>query len=62
MFCLICTQINGWVKNGEAGDLRRYRAHYDVTVMSFEIEIDYTITDSMNIVVKCEMKFGNSKW
>ena len=27
------TQINGWVNNGEAGDLRRYRAHYDVTVM-----------------------------
>ena len=26
--------INGWVNNGEAGDLRRYRAHYDVTVMS----------------------------
>ena len=25
---------NGWVNNGEAGDLRRYRAHYDVTVMS----------------------------
>ena len=24
---------NGWVNNGEAGDLRRYRAHYDVTVM-----------------------------
>ena len=23
----------GWVNNYEAGDLRRYRAHYDVTVM-----------------------------
>ena len=34
MFSLICTRINGWVNNGEAGDLRRYRAHYDVTVMS----------------------------
>ena len=33
MFSLICVWINGWVKNGEAGDLRRYRAHYDVTVM-----------------------------
>ena len=33
MFSLICTRINGWVKNGEAGDLRRHRAHYDVTVM-----------------------------
>ena len=25
--------INSWVNNGEAGDSRRYRAHYDVTVM-----------------------------
>ena len=30
---LICTRINGWVNNGEAGDLRHYRAHYDVPVM-----------------------------
>ena len=33
MFILICTRINGWVKNREAGDLRRHRAHYDVIVM-----------------------------
>ena len=33
MFSLICTWINGWVNNGEAGDSRRHRAHYDVTVM-----------------------------
>ena len=33
MFSLICTRINGWVNNGEAGDLRRNRTHYDVTVM-----------------------------
>ena len=33
VFSLICTQINGWVNNGEAGDLRRHRAHYDVNVM-----------------------------
>ena len=33
MFSLICVWINGWVSNREAGDLRRYRAHYDVTVM-----------------------------
>ena len=25
-------RINGWVNNREAGDLRRYIAHYDVTV------------------------------
>ena len=34
MFSLTCTWINCWVNNGEAGDLRRYRAHYHVIVMS----------------------------
>ena len=29
MFSLICAWINRWVNNCEAGDLRRYRAHYD---------------------------------
>ena len=33
MFPLICVWINSWVNNREAGDLRRYRTHYDVTVM-----------------------------
>ena len=33
MFSLICVWINDWVNNGEAGDLRRYPAHCDVTVM-----------------------------
>ena len=33
MFSLICTRINGWVNNDDAGDLRRHRVHYDVTVM-----------------------------
>ena len=33
MFSLICVWINGWVNNRDAGDYRRYRAHYDVIVM-----------------------------
>ena len=33
MFSLIWIWINVWVNNGEAGDLRRHRAHYDVIVM-----------------------------
>ena len=28
--------INGWINNRESGDLRRYRAHYDVTVIQQE--------------------------
>ena len=33
MFPLICACINVWANNRGAGDLRRHRAHYDVTVM-----------------------------
>ena len=33
MFSLICTWINGWVSNCEAGDLRCHHAHYAVIVM-----------------------------
>ena len=36
MFSLICARMNGWVNNREAGDLRRYRVHYDVIVMQNE--------------------------
>ena len=27
-------RIKDWVNNGESGDLRRHRAHYDVIVMN----------------------------
>ena len=37
MFSLICVWINAWVNNREAGDLRRYHAHDDVTVMTIDI-------------------------
>ena len=33
MFSLIWTWMNRWINNCEAGDLRRYRAHYDVIAM-----------------------------
>ena len=47
MFSLICFWINGWVNNREAGDLRRYHAHYDVTVM-FKTYIDGFAQDCSN--------------
>ena len=37
MFSLICVWINGWVNNHEAGELRCYHAHYDVTVMVLDM-------------------------
>ena len=33
MFSFIFVWINSWINNREAGDMRRYRAHYDVIVM-----------------------------
>ena len=35
MFSLICIWLNDWVNNRKAGDVRRYRAHYDVSVMPY---------------------------
>ena len=39
MFSLIYAWTNGWVNNSEAGDLRRRRAHYDVTAMILGVYI-----------------------
>ena len=47
-FALICAWINDWVNNPEAGDLRRHQAHYDVTVMFFEM---YTVKLSQPRVI-----------
>ena len=35
MYSLICVRISGGINNSEAGDLRRHRAHYDVSVMIY---------------------------
>ena len=41
--------INGWVNNGEAGDVRRHCAHYDVIVMERGLsEMRPHLTDIMN--------------
>ena len=43
---LICAWINGWVNNGEAGDLRRYRAHCNVIVMDYECSLSSNVMKS----------------
>ena len=48
MFSLICVWINDWVNNREAGDLRCYRAHYDVIVMGYSCA---SCQDNRHIVV-----------
>ena len=37
MVPLICTWTNAWTNNRDAGDLRRNRAHYDVTVKGTKV-------------------------
>ena len=48
-FDVFFDRINGWVNNRGAGDLRRYCAHYDVTVMFnfFEIESAHFISHAI---------------
>ena len=48
MFSLNCARINDWVNNGEAGDLRRNRVHYDVIVMSMDPCYEGNIMEWMN--------------
>ena len=50
MFSLICARINGWVNNGEAGDLRCHRANYDVIVMN-KNSMDVLITKTLSLAV-----------
>ena len=50
IFSLICVWINGWVNNRETGDLRRYRAHYEVTVMMNVLFIDDTWCSHLSTV------------
>ena len=46
MCSLICSWTNGWVNNRDAGDLRRYCAHYDVIVMM-------NVCNSSNVFWQC---------
>ena len=38
MFSLVCAWTNGLVNNHDAGDLRRHRSNYDVSVMTVELQ------------------------
>ena len=68
MFSLICAWINGWVNNHKAGDLRRYRAHYDVTVMMRRDDAYVTvctyqiISSQQSIVHPWRQTWGHLLW
>ena len=44
MFSLMYTWANGWVNNRDAGDLRRYGVHCDVSVMWYFVTCFITVT------------------
>ena len=57
MFSLICARINDWVNNGEAGDLRRIRDHYDVIVMGLN-DLNYVKMSKNMYIVRVLLYFG----
>ena len=69
IFSLICSWTNGWVINGEAGDLRRYRAHYDVIVIYWAFDVHFIslepelsssifVIDLITITCKMPLEWG----
>ena len=53
MFSLICSWINDWVNNREAGDLRCHHVHYDVIVMCVPLSsLDYGVINPRMAVTK----------
>ena len=52
MFSSICVWINGLVNNREVGDLRRHRAHHDVTVMTMSVYGEYTVSQITKCLVR----------
>ena len=69
MFPLICVGINSWLNNREAGDLRRYCAHYDASVMKCaEAMVDnvvcclYITSPQWTHVMCSTMCFRVAKW
>ena len=56
VFSLICVWINGCVNNCEAGDLRRYCAHYDVGVMDLDVMLLWLKWRQVNRSIRCNNK------
>ena len=61
---LICAWTNGWVNNRHAGDLGRNRAHYDVTVMVWQVDEteDRLIIISIETGALCDQPTTKSIW
>ena len=54
MFSLICAWTNGLENNREAGDLRRHRAHYDVSVINEFVDMITSVSEAgINYIPQC---------
>ena len=63
MFSLICVWINSWINNREAGDLRRYRAHYDVIVMNIlVVEVRHIASVKIHLISFWNMIHVGEVW
>ena len=64
IFSLICVWINSWVNNREAGDLRRYRAHYDVNVIN-AAGVNFqavTVRSLVNVLEPCRRTYASMNY
>ena len=59
IFSLMRVWINGCVNNREAGDLRRYRAHYDVSVM---VSLVFSVCPCKYIYIKLATSLMTHHW
>ena len=59
MLPLIAVWTNAWVNNRDAGDLRRYRVHYDVTIMIISL---WNLTGISTALQRCRDACQISEW
>ena len=55
-------RINGWVNNREAGDLRRYRAHYDRIAMDHSLPMQWESDKIASWQTRYKVRSFESLW
>ena len=60
MSSLIYAWLNGWLNKDETGDLRRHRAHYDVTVIGKNMRQSTPVLTRSNIMRYCILRYPSN--
>ena len=56
VFSLICAWTNSWANNGDCGDLRCHCAHYDVTLMYWQVLATFlNDVKQIRLFIQCTM-------